>query len=145
MLAEHGLRSLATTLPRGALPVEAGAAQVQWRGVAAARGELFEGDGFAASFEGKGTLRLSPGFRNVALLECASIDELCARIAPLGRHLKAIGVAGAREDLDRIARALPSPLAPRICAAGRMQTPPLDGRADGMPPWHGLVRWADVE
>jgi hypothetical protein len=143
-IAEHGLARLARELPRGPLPPAAAAAQVQWRGVAAARGDRFEGDGFATSFEGGEPLRVSPGYRNVAVLECEAA-QLPARLLPLGVHLKALGVAGPDERRRAIARALPPPLAPRVSAVGRMQTPPFDALADGEPPLAGFTRLVDLD
>lgn len=138
------LGAVAVDLPRGALPVEVGAAQVQWRGVAAARGELFEGDGWAVSWEGDAPLRLSPGWRNVSVLECAGAADFGRRASSLGVHLKVVGVAGPDAGRLQLARSLPRPLAPRLCAAGTMQTPPIDALADGEDPFTGLVRWIEV-
>lgn len=138
-LAE-ALAAQAKALPRGALPTAVGAAQVQWRGVAAARGTLHEGDGWAVSDEGRAAPRLSPGWRNVMVFE-ASARTFAERCGALGAHLKAVGVAG---DLDALARALPPGVAPRVCAAGAMQTPTLLAYADGLPPWEGWRRFTTI-
>ena len=138
LLAE-ALAALEKTMPRGELPTEIGGAQVQWRGVAAARGTLHEVPRAAVSWEGAGAPRMSPGWRNVSVFEC---EGFSGRAATYGLHLKAVGVAGEVED---VARSLPAPLAPRVCAAGRMQTPPLSGLADGLPPWQGFLRWVQAE
>jgi hypothetical protein len=135
LLSSHGLAALATEMPRGALPTPIGAAQLQWRGLAASVHELFEGDGFATSYEGTGAFRPSPGYRNIAVHEVASVEAAIERLAPLGAHLKSLAVAG---DRDRVV--LESPLAPRVCAPGEMQRPPLLAATDGVAPWHGLVR-----
>jgi hypothetical protein len=144
LIADRGLARLAGELPRGSLPTATGGAQVQWRGVAAARGELFERDGYAVSWEGDGPLRLSPGWRNVSVLECADATDLGRRLAPLGMHLKALGVASDAAGRRVLAAHLPPPLAPRVSAPGAMQTPPIDALADGHSPWTGLVRWVEV-
>jgi hypothetical protein len=143
LLADHGLAELARTLPRGALPTEVGGAQVQWRGIAAARGTLLERDGHAVSHEGDAPPRLGPGWRNVAVHDAADLDGFVARIRPLGVHLKALGVAGTLEVRRRIARALPPPLAPRVSNVGEMQTPPLGSLADGELPWMGVARFIE--
>ncbi len=145
LLSRSAFATLARRLPRGPLPTAAGAAQLQWRGVAAARGELFEGDGWAVSFEGEGPLRLSPGYRNVSVLEHDGVDDLAQRLLPLGVHLKSVGVAGDAAARRALADALPPPLAPRVCAAGTMQTPPLDALADGDLPAAGLLRLIDLD
>lgn len=137
------LDRLSVTLPRGSLATATGAAQLQWRGVAAVRGELFEGDGYAVSYEGEAALRLSPGYRNVLVLDAASLGAFALALAPLGVHLKCVGVAGDAGAREAVARALPPPLAPRVCEAGRMQRPSLLSLADGRPPWEGLLRYID--
>jgi hypothetical protein len=141
-LAERGFAKLARMLPRGSLSVEAGAAQLQWRAVGATRGEIFEGDGYAVTHEGTNAIRLSPGYRNVSIVDVESLDDLFARLLPFGVHLKALGVAGTAADRRRIRAELPAPLAPRVCAVGEMQTPRFSSFADGQPPWCGLVRFS---
>jgi hypothetical protein len=125
--------------------VAAGAAQLQWRGVATVRGELLEGDGFAVSYEGEGPLRLSPGYRNVLVLDASSAGAFAASLEPIGVHLKCVGVAGDRAQRELVARALPPPLAPRVCVAGYMQRPSLLALADGRLPWEGLFRLTSIE
>jgi len=126
------LEALTAGWPRGGLPAEAAAAQVQWRGVAAVRGELHAHAGGAVSYAGEAALRVSPGYRNVAVYECADVAALRARIAPLVLQLKALGVAG---DAERESLA---GCAPYVCAAGAMQEPPLPARLDGVHPCEGL-------
>ncbi len=137
------LAALQTALPRGPLPPEAGGAQLTWRGVGALRGNLHEGEGFAVTFEAGGPLRVSPGYRNLQVLALAGLDALPPQLAPLGPHLKCLGLAGV--DAGALARALPLRVAPRLCALGEMQRPPVDALQDGLPAWEGLVRWVDVE
>ncbi|MBW2461630.1 MAG: hypothetical protein JRH11_08275 [Deltaproteobacteria bacterium] len=141
----RALETIRESLPRGLLPLDRGAQQLQWRGVAAARGDLFEGDGYAVSFEGDGPLRLSPGYRNVSVLSCASAEDLGHRLVPLGMHLKALGVAADGPARRALAAALPAPLAPRVSEVGTLQTPPLDSLADGHSPWFGLIRHTQVD
>jgi hypothetical protein len=145
LLAEEGLASLAGTLPRGSLPLEVGAQQLQWRGLGMVRGELFEGDGFAVSYEGDAPVRLGPGYRNVLVLECGDPREFALRLAPLGVHLKALGVAGDADARAEVARALLGPLAPRVCDVGAMQTPGLAGPADGVDPFAPFVRYLALD
>lgn len=139
------LEARASELPRGSLPIALAAAQLQWRGIAAVRGELFEGDGWAVAYEGEGPMRVSPGYRNVLVLDASDAAGFGAALAPLGVHLKCVGVAGSEPTRRALASALPAPLAPRVCAAGTMQTPSLLGLADGRLPWEGLYRLTQVE
>lgn len=145
LLADHGLARLADTLPRGALPTDAASAQLQWRGVAAARGTLLERDGYAVSHEGDAALRVSPGWRNVAVHDAEHVDDFAARVQPLGAHLKAVGVAGSVDARRQVARTLRPTLAPRISPVGRMQTPGLGSLADGALPWADVARFIQVD
>ncbi len=136
------LEALRTTLPRGTLPIEIASAQLSFRGVGAMRGRLLEGDGFSVCCEERGPLRLSPGYRNLQILGLEDAAELPEKLAPLGVHLKALGVAGVR-DKRALLRTLPARVAPRVCDVGTMQTPPPHALHDGLPAWEGLVRWAE--
>jgi hypothetical protein len=69
---------------------------------------------------------------------------LCERLAPLGAHLKALGVAGPIDARRGLAAMLPAPLAPLVSNVGAMQTPPVDALSDGIDPFSGLLRWIDV-
>lgn len=130
LLAE-ALDAASNELPRGTVEAPDAAAELQWRGVSAALGELRRGASWAVSFEGQAPLRASPGYRNLAVYECTDLEGLRARLAPLGKHLKALGVAGAS------ARRELTSLAPYVCPLGNMQTPPLDCPLDGLHPLHG--------
>jgi len=131
-LLGDALQTLALPFARGALAPDAAAAQMQWRGVAAAVGELHCGSDSAVSYEAHAPLRISPGYRNISVHDCADVSGLRARLLPLGRHLKALGVAGS------IARHELSSLAPYVCEIGAMQTPPLDAALDGLHPLAGF-------
>ncbi len=145
MLGEQAFAEMERAIPRGPLPLEVGASQMQWRGLGAVRGELFEGERWAVSFEGRAPFRVSPGYRNLAVYEIDSLDELGRVLAPLGIHLKALGVAGDPDLRRAVASALPTGLAPRISRPGEMQRPGLLASADGERPWSGFVRTIDLE
>ncbi|MFI5309445.1 MAG: acyl-CoA reductase, partial [Polyangiales bacterium] len=113
------LMALARELPRGKLPEGAAAEQLQWRGVAAALGELHASADCAVSHEGTAALRSSPGYRNIAIYDCADLAAMRDRLLPLGPHLKALGIAAVQRP-----HAL-CDLAPYVCEVGAMQSPPL--------------------
>ncbi|HEX6243964.1 MAG TPA: acyl-CoA reductase [Polyangiales bacterium] len=140
----EALGALARELPRGPLPLDVAGAQLAFRGVAALRGTLLEGDGFAVAYEGDGPLRVSPGYRNLLLLDLPNAEALPQRLAPLSVHLRCLGLAGVR-DVGRLLAALPARAAPRVCTVGRMQQPPLTALHDGLSAWEGLVRYTDSE
>ena len=93
------LERLRTKLPRGTLPIDVASAQLSWRGVGAMRGRLLEGEGFSVCCEERGTLRLSPGYRNLQILGVDDASQLPAKLAPLGVHLKTLG-PGRRRRLE---------------------------------------------
>jgi acyl-CoA reductase-like NAD-dependent aldehyde dehydrogenase len=128
----QALEQIEHVLPRGEVPAHAAAAQLQWRGVAAALFELHQGSSAAVSYEGAAPPRPTPGYRNISVHECRDTAALSARLAPLGVQLKALGVAG-----DAAAREL-AIVAPYVCPLGAMQTPPLDAELDGLHPLAGL-------
>lgn len=127
----EALCALEHQLPRGPMPSEAAAEQLQWRAVALARGTLHEGASCAVSCEHGHPLRPSPGYRNVSVYTLGSLAALPERALPFSRFLKALGVAGPREGV-------PS-LAPYPCRAGAMQTPPLSAALDGLRPLAGFA------
>lgn len=141
-LLHHELALVRETLPRGPLPLASGSAQLSWRGIGAIRGRLFEGDGHAVCFEEQGPLRIGPGYRNLQVIGCDGLHGLPAYLAPLGVHLKCLGVAGV--DAKAVRPMLPAQVAPRVCPLGTMQLPPVDALQDGIAPWEGLVRWLDL-
>lgn len=141
-LAEQGLAPLAKRMPRGPLSTNAAAAQLAFRSIAIARGELFEGDGFSTSAEPSGPVRSSPGFRNVQVVSCVERERFGAIASTFGVHLKVVGVAGDDACRAAIAKSFVPPVAPRIVRAGTMQTPPFDAVWDAELPFTGLVRYA---
>jgi acyl-CoA reductase-like NAD-dependent aldehyde dehydrogenase len=126
------LAALERELPRGELPQDAAAAQLQWRGVAAAIGELFVRARSAISYEGALALRTSPGHRNLAVHDCADVSQARTQLSQLGEHLKALAVGGEK------ARRILSGVAPYTCEPGAMQTPPIDVALDRLHPLAGM-------
>ncbi len=134
-LALEALPALSQSLPRGPLPLEAAVTQTQWRGVARATGELFEGTDFAVSFEHAALPRPTPGYRNIAVHEVPDWSKLLERLAPLGAHLKCLGTTEPAPRLPRWGQNA------RVCDLGTMQTPPFELAIEGRRPWAGLVRF----
>jgi hypothetical protein len=130
VLLADALEAMHAALPLGRAP-EAAAASLQWRGVAAATGELFVREHGAVSFERDAAIRQSPGQRHITVLACDDLAAMRARLLPLGPHLKALGLAGARVTTGL------ADLAPYCCPLGQMQTPPLDAALDGLHPLTG--------
>jgi hypothetical protein len=147
VLVHRALDALDRDLPRGPLDPAIGAAQVQWRGVAAVQGELHQGRGHAVAYsEAPGGVP-GPGWRNLLVRPCQGSSALAAELAGdhalWGAHLKALGLAcDPREQAELIAFLA---LCPRVCPLGRMQSPPLHAFAEGQAPLSGLVSWLTIE
>jgi len=141
-LAEIGLAQLAIRMPRGPLPHSAASAQLAFRSVGIARGELFEGDGYGVSVEIDSPLRPSPGYRNVQVVACDDRTLFSSVASGFGTHLKIVGLAGDESCARDVASTFLPPLAPRIVRAGTMQTPAFGAAWDGELPFTGLVRYA---
>ncbi|MCC7534642.1 MAG: aldehyde dehydrogenase family protein [Deltaproteobacteria bacterium] len=142
-LARHGLEPIGRTLPRGPLVESAQAQQTQWRSVAVARGFLHEGDDFSISVEP--SIRLSPGYRNIALVPYGTIADAMSLLASFAIFAKAIGITSAPGFVPApLVSQLPTGCAPRFVRAGTMQDPPLDALDDGLPALEGLVRYVEI-
>lgn len=136
------LSKLEGTLPRGPLPEEAAIAQSQWRNTLAACGDVIEGTTHTVAITGidmDPTAMLGPGYRNVLLVPCSNAQHALALLEPWGQTLKALGVAPDGEALTRVLSQLSPQLRPNVSAAGTMQTPTFDARADGETAWHLLA------
>lgn len=142
-LLGQALDGIEQRLPRGPLPSAVAAAEMQWRGVAAARGWLREGakSSLALLEDGEAPPLGSPGWRNLTVLSCPGLESFAATVGRLGVHLKAVGVAGGADLPNCLAPLLPPPACPRISAVGTLQTPPLGVAADGALPAVDLLRW----
>jgi hypothetical protein len=134
------LERRAQELPRGALDAAAEAEQLQWRGVARARGVLHAHPEYAVSYEAEAPLRASCGFRHVGVYDCAGLDALRARIAPLGRQLKALGYAGDAALATQLDATLPVDHGTWLTAVGQMQRPALAARLENRGLFDGLTR-----
>lgn len=133
---DQALERRARELPRGPLDSQAEAEQMQWRGVAQARGVLHAHAEHAVSYEADAALRPSCGFRHIGVYDCAGLDALRARLAPLGRQLKALGYAG---DAT-VEPALPAGHGTWLTPIGHMQRPALAARLENRGPFDGLSR-----
>jgi hypothetical protein len=139
-LATEGLNPLAYELPRGPLPIDVGAAQAQWRGIAEVEGALVVGNTYGIAIRPPQPVRWSPGYRNVTLAPVRDRTEAVRAMEPFGPSLKCVGadpisIASLRAELDRN-----EALTAYVCPLGTMQTPPLDAPADGKPIYHGLLK-----
>lgn len=125
------LQSVSARLPRGTIELESQALIASWQQTSASLGDVITTSDSVVSYDGKGTLRISPGYRHVQVIECEGPAEFARRVMHLGAYIKCVGVAGEVQSLEEVAVALLQPAAPRICRAGTMQMPRFDAIADG--------------
>lgn len=137
LLHQPSMVELEKLLPRGPLTGPNNAQQMQWRGVASARGTLFKGAAHSVSHEGRNPLRLSPGYRNIGVYDCNSAAMCAELLLPFEQHLKAMAVGGDPDARTELADAL-EPATPHLCQIGTLQSPQLDAPVDGQPPLSGL-------
>jgi hypothetical protein len=145
------LEELSTTMPRGEHSAEILAAhsvertEARMRAAVAKDGAYFDGKDFAVALESDARARPAPLVRFTHLLPVASMADLERALAPFSSHLSSAALAGFDEpDSERIGSQLKRLGVSRICAPGRLQTPPIDWPHDGMPvfsPMARFVRW----
>ena len=131
-------------LPRGVASSAMREAEARWRSLAGALAEgLHEAPSFAVARAGSDPLPAPPGQRLIVVEGVPDTAAAHARLAPLGPHLKALGVC--TEGFSPLVALawVPPGTTPRVSPFGRMQTPPFDALDDGRPPWEGLLRFID--
>lgn len=123
-LLADALAVRARELPPGPMDAGLAAAVMQWQGVKAATAEGFwRVDGGCVALT-DGLVLDTPGARNVTV--CAvPAGGLAAAMGAEAPWVTALGVAGETDGIDAIAG-----FAGRVCAAGTLQDPPLDGPED---------------
>jgi hypothetical protein len=145
------LAELAETMPRGAVAPEAAArihherSSAELRAAAGQRVALHAGAGFTVIREATAEHRPAPLHRFVRVHPADGVAGLLAALAPLARHLAAVGVAGFGGGLADLAGRLAALGASRVCALGRMQSPPVAWRHDNRPVLVPLARYATLD
>lgn len=152
MLAQ-GLDALSHSLPATAPPAGVASAVQQLRRTTelrAAAGEDVElhaspDTSWTVLFDPLPALEASCLGRSVRVHAVADAGELPALLAPLGKHLQTVGVAGLADRLDRVATELGRVGVMRVCALAEVAFPPAWWHHDGEGPLRALLRWVDLE
>ncbi len=120
------LEQAARLVPPGPRSADELADLAQYRDTVAYGGELRGGVG---GFVGctSGVIVIPPVGRNLHVTSVDSVEQAWELVAPLCRELTAVGISSAPRLFERVEAEL---LGVRICALGRMQTPPFDGPVD---------------
>ena len=90
-------------------------------------------------------LRPAPLHRFVRVVPVSDAADLLDAMAPLGSHLAGVAVEGFGGKTPELARALADLGASRVCAPGKLQSPPLAWRHAGRGVLAPLARFTDVE
>lgn len=146
------LERIARALPRGEVPMEARAAQVQERDEArmrAASGRdvlVLDGQNALVILEDEIRARPAPLHRFLRLLPAATIHELLRALEPFRGQLSNVALAGlAPGQSEPLESALASLGVSRITRPGRLQTPPVDWPHDGLPLLLPMLRFLQRE
>ena len=134
LLHKHGLLNINSALPLGTPSLAEQSQIYQWRQIAKSRGQLFADETSAVTFEGQQSMRLSPGFRNIAVYECPSPDAFSKQCSQLGKHLKIIGYHGNLPLSSSQRSSL------HFVPIGQMQTPQLGSPQDGLAAFDGYLK-----
>jgi hypothetical protein len=145
--AAQALEALATTMPRGELPVSARAIHATERAearmrAASGRAALFESRDAVVVLEPEAQTRPAPLHRFLRLAPLPAIGALGGALEGLGAPISNAAIAGfAPGERALLVRVLEQRGASRITSPGRLQTPPVDWPRDGLPLFASLARF----
>lgn len=146
------LERIARALPRGEVPMEARAMQVQQRDEARMRAasgrDLLVLDRASALviLEDEIRARPAPLHRFLRLLPAANLPELLRALEPFRGQLSSVALAGLDpEQSEALASTLAALGISRITRPGRLQTPPVDWPHDGLPLLLPMLRFLQRE
>jgi hypothetical protein len=83
--------------------------------------------------------------RVVPVIQARTFSEITGWCETFAPHLSSLGHAGFEEQRAELMRSVLRAGGSRMCDAGRMQTPPIDWRHDGIDPIRPLLRFIDDE
>ena len=135
-------------MPRGEVSVASLAAhsversEARMRAAVEANALFFEGKDFAVSLEAENRPRPAPLYRFLHILPVESLESLERVLRPLSAHLSNAAIAGFEDaDVTRVNQTLARLGVSRVCAPGRLQTPPIDWPHDGRPLFIPMARF----
>jgi hypothetical protein len=149
----HSLAEAEKAWPRGAIEAAAASTIARER----AEAELRLAAGHAVAVHSSNTTawtvileegperRLAPLNRFIRVIPVANSSLLLEAVRPLRAHLAAVAIEGFGADTLGLARSFADLGASRICAPGKLQSPPLDWRHGGQGALTPLLRFTDFE
>jgi len=147
------LEALEARWPRGSIEPPVAAAIVGERADAEMRAALGQrtrlyasvGTAWSVVLERDFTLRSAPLHRFIRLVEVDHRDTLKAALATVAPHLAGVAMTGFEKERPTLFEQIFALGASRICAAGCLQTPPLDWRRDNQPLLLGMTKFGNHE
>ena len=142
------------TLPRGAVPTEAGSTirrlrdRAEWQALAGKDVVLHVSPGgtdWTVIYEADPTFVPSPLYRTVRVKPLHGPAHLAELLADWRPYLEAVGIAADPNEAARLGELLAGLGVSRVCPLGKMQRPPLNWRRGGRPRIGDFVRWTGSE
>lgn len=142
------------TLPRGAMPTEAGSAvrrlrdRAEWQALAGKDVVLHASSGgtdWTVIYEADPTFAPSPLYRTVRVKPLHGPAHLAELLTDWRPYLEAAGIAADPNEAARLGELLAGLGVSRVCPLGKMQRPPLNWRRGGRPRIGDFVRWTGSE
>ena len=142
------------TLPRGAMPTEAGSAvrrlrdRAEWQALAGKDVVLHvspDGTDWTVIYEADPTFAPSPLYRTVHVKPLHGPAHLAELLADWRPYLEAAGIAADPDEAARLGELLAGLGVSRVCPLGKMQRPPLNWCRGGRPRIGDFVRWTGSE
>jgi len=153
ILAEE-LARLEEIEPRGALPVQTAAAIASRRSFYEVRAahspdtrhwSSRNSTAWTVVYEADPRFQLSCLHRFVYVKPADDLSEALRHAESVRGNVSTVGLAAPEDQALGLATELAHWGVPRVCALGRMQTPPLTWRHDGRPALGDLIAWTDFE
>lgn len=142
------------TLPRGAVPTEAGSTvrrlrdRAEWQTLAGKDVVLHASLGgmdWTVIYEADPTFAPSPLYRTVRVKPLHGPADLAELLTDWRLYLEAVGIAADPNEAARLGELLAGLGVSRVCPLGKMQRPPLNWRRGGRPRIGDFVRWTGSE
>lgn len=146
------LEGRSTSMPRGEVSAESLAAhsiersEARMRAAVRSGAHFFEGEDFAVSLEAENRPRPAPLSRFLHILPVDSLAMLERVLRPFSAHLSTAAIAGFDgPEVTLVTGTMARLGVSRVCAPGRLQTPPIDWPHDGRPLFIPMARFFQGE
>lgn len=104
-----------------------------------------DGTDWSVVYEDEIRFQVSCGNRFIYVKGVGSLEEALHGAVPVQEKVSTVSLGASDDESDDLALEIAKWGAPRICAVGKMQDPPIHWRHDGRPALADLVTWTDWE